>query len=135
MLLAQENGTKYFQDKADKDKKRYLDEVRQFYDEVNRIHKTKEQTDISGIDDPELEGASQLSQKKRGPKLALNLENPNKKQKLTESQSDLDGGSKFRKADGLESTEKEKMTGFKQFTITYKEQMKRKKGPKPKMTP
>lgn len=37
-LLATNNGTKYFQDKADKDKKRYLDEVREFYDEVNRIH-------------------------------------------------------------------------------------------------
>lgn len=37
-LLAKEDGTKYFQDKADKDKVRYLNEQQAFYDEVEKIH-------------------------------------------------------------------------------------------------
>ena len=36
-LLATENGTKEFQDKADIDKLRYLKEQQEFYDEVGRI--------------------------------------------------------------------------------------------------
>ena len=38
-LQLQENGTKYFQDKADCDKMRYFKEQKEFYDEVERIHK------------------------------------------------------------------------------------------------
>ena len=37
-LLSKENGTKYFQDKADTDKMRYLKEQQAFYDEVEKIH-------------------------------------------------------------------------------------------------
>lgn len=36
-LLQTPEGTKYFQDKADKDKIRYLQEQKDFYDEVDRI--------------------------------------------------------------------------------------------------
>ena len=39
LLLSQKDGTKYFQEKADNDKKRYLKEQMEFYDEVERIHK------------------------------------------------------------------------------------------------
>lgn len=38
-LLIKENGTKYFQEKADTDKIRYLNEQKAFYDEVEKIHK------------------------------------------------------------------------------------------------
>jgi hypothetical protein len=41
-LLAKENGTKYFQDKADCDKMRYLKEQKEFYDEVERIYQQTE---------------------------------------------------------------------------------------------
>ena len=37
-LLKEPEGTKYFQEKADKDKKRYLNEQEDFYNEVERIH-------------------------------------------------------------------------------------------------
>jgi len=37
--LIKENGTKYFQEKADTDKIRYLNEQKAFYDEVEKIHK------------------------------------------------------------------------------------------------
>jgi hypothetical protein len=37
--LSKKDGTKYFQDKADTDKKRYLKEQKDFYDEVERIHR------------------------------------------------------------------------------------------------
>lgn len=36
-LLQSPEGTKYFQDKANKDKIRYLQEQKDFYDEVGRI--------------------------------------------------------------------------------------------------
>ena len=39
LLLSKKDGTKYFQDKADIDKKRYLKEQMDFYDEVERIHR------------------------------------------------------------------------------------------------
>lgn len=41
-LLIKENGTKYFQDKADRDKLRYLNEQRAFYDEVEKIYNNQD---------------------------------------------------------------------------------------------
>lgn len=37
-MCKEPNGIKYFQDKADTDKQRYLKEQSEFYDEVDRIH-------------------------------------------------------------------------------------------------
>ena len=37
----QKDGTKYFQDKANTDKKRYLKEQENFYNEVELIHQTQ----------------------------------------------------------------------------------------------
>lgn len=41
--MAKANGTKYFQDKADVDKIRYLKEQQAFYDEVEKIHCDQDQ--------------------------------------------------------------------------------------------
>jgi hypothetical protein len=54
-LLMEEKGTQYFQDKADQDKKRYLVEQREFYDEVNRIKKIEKATELELLKDEELE--------------------------------------------------------------------------------
>lgn len=52
-LQREENGTKYFQDKADQDKMRYLKEQKEFYDEVERIHKQSESKQMFVQDDDE----------------------------------------------------------------------------------
>jgi|DEB0MinimDraft_12_1074336.scaffolds.fasta_scaffold12448_4 hypothetical protein len=39
LLRSQKDGIKYFENKAKNDKDRYLDEQKEFYDEVERIHR------------------------------------------------------------------------------------------------
>ena len=55
-LQKKENGVKYFQDKADQDKMRYLKEQKEFYDEVERIHK---QSENKKMFDPDNEDGSE----------------------------------------------------------------------------
>lgn len=93
-LLLKKEGTKYFQDKANQDKLRYLQEQRDFYDEVDRIAKEQiilegtlvvEDEDDAGIDNPDgMESMNNTSGVKRRNSSPLEETKRNKRQKVGE---------------------------------------------------